>query len=179
MYDFVEIIKILICHFYSMDSDQGTSTLFPYDPGVKLFIVATGECLQVHQLHLATSVFPFLFVGKATQLFESVFYIRPIVEPVTPLIVNAPTISIWDPGQLGCVNFYWSNFSVVDNYYRLTCPLITYSLVFVAYYVVKHDFLATNFQLASVLHPYYITALVGMVQVWEVKVLRSVYNMKA
>src|SRR5688572_5070004 len=83
---------------YSMTSDQCTLNQFPYDPDANLFIVTVGGRLQVHRLHLATFVFTLLLVMDTFQLFWSVSYIRPSVEPAKSLIENEPTISIWDPG---------------------------------------------------------------------------------
>lgn len=50
--------------------------------------------------------------------------------------------------------------------------------VFAEYYVVKYDILVANFQQTSMLHLRCITALVGMVHVWEVKVSRRLYKVK-
>ncbi|XP_049409778.1 uncharacterized protein LOC125872991 [Solanum stenotomum] len=87
---------------------------------------------------------------------------------------------VWDPGQLGSVKFYrFKGFSVIDNCNALTCPLIAYSLVFTEYYAIKHDVFLANLHQISVLHLRYITALVGMVQLWEVKILTSVSKEKA
>ncbi|KAG5613102.1 hypothetical protein H5410_024383 [Solanum commersonii] len=44
--------------------------------------------------------------------------------------------------------------------------------------MVKHDILVANFQQRSMLHLHCITALVGMVHVWEVKVSRRLYKVK-
>ncbi|WMV14908.1 hypothetical protein MTR67_008293 [Solanum verrucosum] len=84
------------------------------------------------------------------------------------LFLDEYFLEVWDPGQLGCVKSNWFKvFSIVDKCNALTCPLIAYSLVFAEYYVVQHDILVANFEQTSVLHLRCITALVGMVQVWE------------
>lgn len=86
---------------------------------------------------------------------------------------------VWDPEKLGSVKSYWfKGFSVVNNCNALTCPFIAYLLVFTEYYAITHDVLFSNFQRASTLHLLYITAIFGMVHVWKVKVLRSVYKVK-
>jgi len=98
------------------------------------------------------------------------------------LIVYSNSMSrVWDPRQIGCEKSNWFkvfSIPIVDKCNALTCPLIAYSLIFIEYYVVKHDILVANFQQTSMLHLLCITALVGMVQVWEVKVSRRLYKVK-
>ncbi|KAH0762726.1 hypothetical protein KY290_018799 [Solanum tuberosum] len=94
--DFKEIIKIIVCRIDSISNDQCAQ--FPHASGVNLFIVTPSGCLQVHHLHPATSVHALLFVMDAFQLFRSISYMCPTIEPAESLIEYESTISIWDPG---------------------------------------------------------------------------------
>ncbi|KAH0711633.1 hypothetical protein KY289_007592 [Solanum tuberosum] len=69
-----------------------------YDPSVNLLIVTFGGRLQVHRLHPTTSVFTLFFMMDTFQLFGSVLYILPTVEPAKSLIEIEPTFSIWNSG---------------------------------------------------------------------------------
>ncbi|WMV10089.1 hypothetical protein MTR67_003474, partial [Solanum verrucosum] len=123
-----------------------TVDLCVWDPGICFgFMALTGYIENVKELLLLRCTDTFLLFAYSNRMSR-----------------------VWDPGQQGSVKSWFKGFSVVNNCTALTCLLIAYSLVFAEYYAITHVVFLANFQQTSALHLRYITAIVGMLQYFEV-----------